>query len=296
LRLVPGQWARIGAAELGFHPVRACVSVFSPVLFGAVLWGAWRGVRSRPWTLAPIAVLVVGQLAFVVFFVPVLDDRFLLPLAPGLVLAALAGWSTLEPRLRRRAAIGFVAAGLLLAADFHFAPPSFATYPVEILSARPGNSPWTRARGVGAASSVELRGWARHDEADPSRARLRADLWRVFEACERGVCIAAERNEGAVGRFGDQEWLRFEGLAARERTGLETFVVTTCPTRNDRLPQECVADLAIEPMPPDGPPRPPGCVDEGAWELHTVVDDPDGGRGVSVWRKTGAPVCSLPPR
>ena len=33
LRLVPGQWARLGAAELGFHPLRACVSVFSPLLF-----------------------------------------------------------------------------------------------------------------------------------------------------------------------------------------------------------------------------------------------------------------------
>jgi len=294
LALLPSSLADKTLADLLFHPLRAVVSVFSPLLFAAVAWLGLRGLNRRPLQLLPFALVIAGHVAFVVLTLPVLDDRFLVPAVPAAVLLAVVGWVGLAPERRRRAGLALVGIGALVAVDLHFAPATALTWPVELLAAREGNSPWTRARGLGAASSVELRGWARHDEADPARQALREAVWDVVAACGRGICLAAERNEGAIDRFGDQEWVRFRGLLERRRTGLETFVITTCPTRNDRLPQECVADLAIEPLEADGTPKPPGCVDEGAWELHTTVADPDGGPGVGVWRKRGAPVCPLP--
>jgi hypothetical protein len=294
--LLPGHWSSMGAPELLFYPLRAAVSVFSPLLFGVTVWLGARALRRRPWELAPLAILGAGHVAFAVFVLPVLDDRFLLPAVPAAVLLAVAGWMTLQDPLRRRVAVGVVAVAAIVAVDLHFAPPTFLTYPVELLAQRDGNSPWTRARGLSAASSVELRGWARHDEADPARAALHDSVWDVIHACGRGVCVATERQSGAIDRYGDQEWLRFRGLMDRVRGGPEVLVITTCPTHIGRLPQDCVADLAIEPLAPDGTAEPPGCADEGVWELHASVPDPDGGAGVSVWRKAGAPVCPLPAR
>jgi len=291
---LPARLKAMGLGDVLFHPLRAVFSVFSPLLFAAAVGLAARGLRHRPSALLPLVLVVLGHLSFVTLFLPVLDDRFLLPTVPAVVLAATVGWVSLAEERRRRVGLAVLGVGALVAVDLHFAPPTFATYPVELLSARPGNSPWTRARGLGAASSVELRGWARHDEAAPARQGLRDAVWSVIEACGRGVCVAAERSEGAIDRFGDQEWVRFRGMLEHRRSGTETFVITTCPTRNDRLPQECTADLALEPLGGDGSPKAPGCVDQGVWELHTTVADPDGGVGVGVWRKRGAPVCPLP--
>jgi hypothetical protein len=287
---------RLRWVDLIFYPARAATSIFSPVLFAVVVWLGLRGLKSDPLRLLPWTMVVAAHVGFAVLVVPVLDDRFVLPAVPAVVLLAVVGWLGLPAHIRRRVAVVVVAVGAIVATDFHFAPPSALTYPLQLIGARHDNSPWTRARGLGAASSVELRGWARHDEAEPAREALRGDVWTVIEACGRGVCIAGERNVGAIGRFGDQEWVRFRGMLEEERTGHETHVITTCPTRSDRVPQECTADLAIEPLGPGDLAPPPGCIDDGIWELHTLVPDPDGGNGVGVWRKQGAPVCPLPSR
>jgi hypothetical protein len=180
------------------------VAVWAPVglLVMLPLAGLWAWRRGAGGWL--VGLTIGGHLAFVVLAVPPLDERFVLPLAPALALAAALGWDRLpDRRWRLGAGLVAVAAGLWIAADFH-------------LGGDPTLDPQTTVgvdepiAGLGLASSWERRGWGRADRQRAPRLVFREQLWDAVDAVEA-------RRIGVIGGplvdpFGDTNWWRYRAL------------------------------------------------------------------------------------
>ena len=270
-------------------------SVLSPLLAlaGLALLVVW--LREDRRTAPLLGAAVIGHGAFLLLLVKPIDDRFLLPTVPALVVACALGWSALPTdRLRRGAAIGIVGVGLLVAADFHHAPATPLTASLEVW---PGT--WAarqdvavpvqsfEIRGVGAASSFERRGWGRRDESASHRDGLRARVRQWMETC-RPQNVAALEGASVVGPTGDHTWLEYE-LERLRRTEAQSpdITIRSYSCEEPRVEPGSAVLTAHSP----GATAPGDCPPPGGWTVVEVLEDPAGGNAVSVWGTDPNSIC-----
>ncbi len=267
--------------RLGWYGRRLAVAVWSPLglLVMLPLAGLW--VRRRGpggWLLG---LTVTGHLAFVVLAVPPLDERFVLPLAPALPLAAALGWDRLEGRWRPGVAAVAVLAGLWIAADFH-------------LDEDPTLDPQTTVgveeahAGPGLASSWERRGWGRADRARDPRLAFREALWSAVDEVDA-------RRIGIVGGplvdpFGDTNWWRYRALLGQVQGtwdldgGIE-LIELCAPGELPAVDIVLAADTRVTPI------DRPWCAVAGSWRPGQRIEAEGAAVGAVVWLPT--PVSGL---
>jgi len=191
-----------------FYPLTLVSAVLSP-LFAAALAGPllqWLRADRRG---APfVAVVVLGQGLFLALFISALDERFLLTLVPGVLLAAAMGWTSLEPRGRHRWGAAVTAAALLVSADVHYGDDGPWAAPVEVPI--PGADSVT-VRGVSLADSWEQRGWARLDSQPPARMQARRMIWALMHRCGFGPAALQDAPASST-PLGERHWLEYRSM------------------------------------------------------------------------------------
>lgn len=174
-----------------------------PFLAAAAL-GLWRMPRPSG---AVLLLMAFGTWLFMLAFVKVLDERFVLTVLPALTIAAAVGQSALPKWLRAALPAALILAGL----ELHFGRVSTWNTPFVALEAGP-SSPVLRARGLMVATSQDGLGWLRRDEQGPTRGPQRRRLWERVRATDaRSLVFIA--GEPLVHPLGDEVWLRYEALA-----------------------------------------------------------------------------------
>jgi len=307
--------------KLGDYGLGLAVSVFSPLLLAVVVGLLVVGALRRgagPWL---VTLTVLGQLGFLLFFVDPIDERFLITLAPALVLGAAVGWGCLGSRGRRVVGIGACSLGLLVAADMHHGEPTgpstwWSGLPVWGEAAPDAIPPPIRPRGILTSSSSGHRGWARRDAARPLRQPLRDAVDSWMRECAP-VEVAAADGVDLIGPHGDHDWITWRNLV--------WCLEDPACVRHRILPLELELDLNGDVPPPGvriihlldetgaichGPPidpgtlvlsierrdgarqLPPPCPAGVSWELVALIPDPEGGDGVGAWAEEGTSPCS----
>jgi len=260
------------ALRLMFYPLRLVSSVFSPLLalFVVPLLVIW--LRAGGADRALLALLALGQVVFLLFIAPPLDDRFLVPLVPVVVLGAVLGWEQLTARRRQAVAAAVLIGGMAVALDFHtgFTLPGSSTARVLIVAKdRPGVS----FRGLGASDSVEQRGWARLDNQEDSRFRAREQLWSSLVRCDvQTVRVAPE--DPMIGDSGDLFWFHYRSTYAALEEEPPTLSITMDaqpaaygpPICRESLPGQ--TELAVSGVPHGSRPLMPPCTDPVGWKLE----------------------------
>jgi len=286
-------WSRLQLDHILFYPLRLVASVFSPALslLLAPMLLAWLALSRRGFWLVMLPLLVYGSFLLVVM--TTWDDRFLVPLVPALVLAGALGWAELAAPWRRRLAVAVLVVGLAVLMDFHFGEQSLATSEVRLSRPMRADVPATIARGLGATSSVEQRGWARGDQQLPSGDLWRAALWQVVREQEPGYLGVPGQSE-LIDPWGDLEWWRYRGLldqVSGPRKGPE--VIAICPPPGAPPYELEEPDLVVALVRAGSKPAPPSCLRARQWRLVAVVGDPQSTRAASFWRRRagGAPTA-----
>jgi hypothetical protein len=257
-------------------------SIFSPILallcLGLLV--TWLTRDRRGLTL--VTVTVVGQLVFLLVRVPPLDDRFVLTLAPALILGAALGWHSLpaSPRLVLGSLVLLV--GLAVGLDFHFGN-SQQSSPTRV---QPGTETFSQLVRWGLADSADQRGWVRRDTQPSNRSAAREQLWAQIRQCDAtNLRLAAE--DRLVGDSGDVYWFRYRVLyAALEEEEPPRTVPPIC-----NQPPEGQTQLAMSGVVRGHLPRRPRCIDEGEWELERILEVPLSRWDVAIWAPVGASVC-----
>ena len=191
-----------------FYPLTLITAVLSP-LFAATLAGPlvhWvrRDRRGAPFVLG----VVGGQMMFLTLVISSLDERFLLTLAPAVLLAAAVGWSTLDPTRRTRWGALVIAAALCVSTDFHYGDDLPWATPVDV---RIPGADTVRIRGLGLGDSWEQRGWARLDSQANPRVQARAMLWSLMHQCGYGPEALRNADSGST-PFGERDWLDYGSM------------------------------------------------------------------------------------
>jgi hypothetical protein len=280
-------WSRLRPDHILFYPMRLVTSVFSPALslLLAPLLLAWLALSRRGFSFVMLLLGVYGSFLLVVM--PVWDDRFLVPLVPALVLAGAFGWAELGARWRRRFAAAVLVVGLAVLMDFHFGDESLATSEVRLSRPMRADVPETIARGLGAAGSVEQRGWARGDQQLPSGDLWRAALWQEVREQEPTYLGVPGQSE-LIDPWGDLEWWRYRGLldqVSGPRKGPEVIAICPPPGAPPYEPEE--PDLVVALVRAGNEPAPPSCLSPMKWRLVAVVGDPQSTKAASFWTRRG---------
>jgi len=273
-----GSLQPVTSDRLAFYPERLVASLFSPVLLAPVLLLLcfWVLQGPRGWPL--IASVVLGQWLFLLLRVRPVDDRFLLTLAPALVLAAALGWGQLPRRIARATGWVFVAVGLLVCVDFHH---SFGSPGGD-----GGAAVSDRQQRWGLSDSMDQRGWARRDAQAEDRSELRDKLWRALESCE-GQHLRFSFHEPFVGQQGDLYWFEYRVLYAHLEEGQPRRRLL--PLCTEAPPDE--TQLALVSVPTGESPALPACLAEQGWQLEMVIPLGVRGRDLAVWGPKGPWAC-----
>lgn len=301
------------AARLGLYGLRLVTSLLSPLGCAVILALLVPWIRSGApgWPL--VVAVISGHVVFLCTIVEPIDDRFLLTLAPGLLLAAALGWARLGPRAAVPVAGVAIAVGLGVAADFHLAGPHPLNRPVPVAE------PFlilngTNLRGVGLASSTQGRGWLRADEENDSRWVLRERTWSHLRRCSPQHLVIPRL--GVFGLGGARAWWDYrvvldliEGVdeAAPPPAPVPALAYVDASAWDWRSDPNTQAwseqGDALEPVPdPLGTglllqaegaglerevPIPGGA----AWVLARRIEAEDGGPGVEIWMPEGSGLC-----
>lgn len=194
---------------LRFYALRAVTSVYSPILSAllALLCLVWlfRDRRGAPLLVVALA----GNALFLLLVLRLLDDRFLLVIAPLPVVLAAMAWLELPRVLRWLAAALVLVVGPAVALDFHFGNPASWNQGQELWVADQGRPP-VILRGLGLASSVKQLGWARADEQSHSQRSYREALWRTVSRCRYGR-VGELDDRQVLGGCGNRFWWDYRG-------------------------------------------------------------------------------------
>ncbi|MBN93585.1 MAG: hypothetical protein CL928_05845 [Deltaproteobacteria bacterium] len=204
--------ASLSVAKVLWYPLALVARVFSPAWFLALMIPAlawWRGRRTG---LALVGWTVVGQLVFLVSTMNLRDSRFLLPMAPALVVLSALGWGELRRELARRVAVAGAVVGIVVAADFHGGPDAPWNAGLTVFEER-HDVPPLQFRGLGLADSFEQRGWSRGGSAPDALDDGRQGIWDAVAACG----AAAVGTHGPVFSQGGALWLRYRAALAQVR-------------------------------------------------------------------------------
>ncbi len=259
-------------ARLQFYGLGLFFAAFSPLLALSALslCALWlmRGRAAWP----AIAVMGGGQLAFATLWVAVFDERFVLGVAPAIVLGAALGWSRCGPRARSIVGVGVVLAGLVVASEFHLGVPHVSTGFQRIENRMPDSFP-NITRGVWAADSVERRGWGRWDGEDRSDARRRAALWDVIEREDPDIVLVDGEPDLGTAVL-ESAWLDYRVLQHAAVGGPEPLV---------RYDGDCSgADLIVTIVEGDDEPVAPLC-GEADWTEVATLPRPAGESKAAFW-------------
>ncbi len=277
---------------LSYYALSAVFAIYSVPVALAVAVPGLRWLATDRRGAVALGVFLVGGLAFLTLSVPIADARFLLPLAPIPMLAAVLGWSTLGPRLRWTVGALGVVAALAVTADFHLAvwPGNHEGQIVWRRDLGPGSAD-VEHRGLGLASSTNDRGWVRRDEARPHRHAFRQALWQTRAACSAGA-LAVSTDLVTYGA--DRYWWSYQAGLARladpdgavtlppgeicemqsPEVDIATVLFVTASSPADRLVPACLAEV------------------DARWRWEGWVPDPDGGPGAAVFVLLGTPSCA----
>lgn len=188
-----------------FYPLTLLTAVLSPLFAAALAPALIHWVRYDRRGAPFVAVAVGGQYLFLAVIISALDERFLLTLAPGILLAAALGWSSLPARPRRWTAAAVVASALFVSVDVHYGNDLPWATPIE-LPVGAGNT--VTARGVSLGDSWEQRGWARLDSQRPPRMQARRMIWALMHQCAFGPAAISNAPLGSA-PFGERHWLEY---------------------------------------------------------------------------------------
>ena len=299
VRTLSSRLGAFGLEDVTFYFLRAASSVFSPLLaiLAATLFARWLMKGRLGWRL--IGAVLIGHSAFLLAVVPVLDDRFLLPAAPVAVIAAAIGWSGLSSRSRRFVGAATLAIGLGVALDFHAGPPAAYNRPVVLAAGDGDKVPCTLARGLGAAGSVENRGWSRADSVAASadrcgtvrpRARnaYRDLVWPAIERCSPprlGIPVEAP----LFTPQGDKEWFTYRSrLGELTESRQATGVVAICPSEGHEPFTGPLPPLVVYGAQAGFPP----CLDPDNWIALPQLPDPSGAPPAVILRDQSSEPCS----
>ncbi len=232
--------------RLAFYPRWLVKSVLSPALTMplVLLMLCWL-VMSRV-GLALVLTTVFGQAAFLLLFVPPLDERFIMTLVPALFVAGATGWSVLPSSVRRWSGIMLMTLMLVVCWDFHIreskafttSEPFVRLSTLEDLgldNASYADGAWRR----GDAERREIAGQG--DLTGPQYRRFRSTLWDIVDRCEARTVVI-----GGTGSMVDsKDWWRY-------RVALHDGEAGSDPTdhRSVRVIQD--VDLASSLRDPDG--------------------------------------------
>jgi hypothetical protein len=254
--------------KITFYGVQAVTTVLSPLLTLPVVALACFGAVRRPRTLPLVVVILGGQLLFLLLWIPVIDERFLLTSLPALLVLVGVGVAELPGRALVPVAAVSIVLGLWVASEFHLA---FPPLPSSGWEAEPGdswNAPPLRGWGIAAGDSVEQRGWSRADGTQDDRRSAREEIWDAVAACRPTTVLIPEAPVEAA-PAGEIYWLDYRSMLASMRD----------PDLLLDFAEDCGdvggADLALLAAPSEGDPE--ACV-PGDWtEVHrtTVSDDWD---------------------
>lgn len=209
-----GGGSRAWLSDGSWYLNRTIFSVFSPL--GSVSLGAgfilWL-VRCRAGA-GLVFGTVLGFCLLHLGVIELLDDRFLLPFAPVVVLVSAMGFSTLKTPVRSWT-VGLV--GLLLLAvalEFHHGVlPSPGASREEDRHSPEDDRPPTLRRGLWLADSDGQAGWASRRTAQPAHMDIRAEL--LDELRRRGVGrLREEAGHAGYAPLHEPIWLRYEGQDA----------------------------------------------------------------------------------
>ena len=282
--------------RLIFYPLRLVTSVISPLIAILIAPLLWVWLRRRGAGRALLLLLAVGQLLFLLFVAPPLDDRFLVPFVPLVVLAAVFGWEQLADRSRVVMASAVLIGGLAVAMDFHteFTLPGSAQAQVLYrVTDRPGIS----FRGLGLSDSVEQRGWARLDSQGESRFRAREQLWSSLTRCDvQTLRVAPE--DPMIGDYGDLFWFHYRSRYATLEEPPPTLSITMDAQPAEYGPPICrqslpgQTELAVTGVSHGAQPTLPPCTDPEGWQLEGRLSLVDLDRDVAIFAPRGAGTCS----
>lgn len=261
----PGAWTRAGslldgltgklqpfsADRVAAYGVDLFTAVFSPLigLLIVVLVAVW-AVRDRRGGMLLIGT-AVGQWAVLFTLVPPADPRFLLTLAPALVIAAVLGLEALPSAVRGPLAAAWIAIALLVIGDVHHGTPN----PLNARWSASGDQVhgYLKGRGLSLDSTDAKTGWMRADMGPPRFAPDREELWAVVAGCSASRLAV---QEGALKDPTDQTWWQYRAALARHLGGADFAAVTALQGLDDPVPTLAVVTTA---------PSEPGWEELGRW-------------------------------
>ena len=256
-------------ARLQFYLLGTAFSVFSPLLFAATVALGVQWLRTGRAGAALLAVMVAGHGLFACFGVAVFDERFILGVAPALVIAGALGWGALPTRLRSIVGVALVVLGLVLAVEHHHVGQRVGEARIEN---RAPDSFANHVRGPWVADPVERRGWGHHD-GETGRGHLELEaLWGAVVAAQPQAVLVVgdpDLDQAAL----PSSWLDYRRrLDALQRGGAPIEV---------RYGSDCDGvDLAVTRG--DGiAPAPPPCA--GDWTARVTLARPGDRSQASVW-------------
>ena len=249
---------RLRGGRVGFYAVQSFTAVLSPVLGVVCLALAARGGR-RALVLAVAGPGLIGL--FLVLWIPVLDERFLLTAAPALLPAAALGLTRLPRGAAVACAVGLAATGLWVGAAFHGLAPN-PPGPAWESTLEPGSTaPPRTARGLGLADSVERRGWSHASSTPSPQAALRESIWNTIARLEPSL-VAMPDGPTEASPAGEFHWLDYRGLLAAQQEGAAIF----------DFAEDCAADadlvLAAARVGSAPDCAPPGMVELRRWPVE----------------------------
>lgn len=272
--------SRGATVRAAFHGRQLVTAALSPALALPFLVLGLAGIRR---TTAALLLTLGLQAAFFIGTVPVLDERFASTLLPALVLLAGAGFDRLALQPQRAIAVAVVVTGLWVAADFHL---GFPPVPGPDMSRADGPTGPVSVHGLGAADSVQGRGWSRRETTPPEQAGYREAIWQAVARCGATKVLLPDAPPDRA-PAGDWHWLQYRaGLARLEDGGPQRGVVESCDEAG-------FANAALLASASGGPPDQPECVPSG-WDRAAVLPSPDGSYEIGLWRPVDAPPCAAP--
>lgn len=265
------------AYRVRFYPMWIVRSIVSPALtlLALPLLALWLARGRVAWALVTLTAL--GQLAWLVASMPVLDERFALTAVPALVLAAALGFGLLPRPGRWILGPLIVAVGLAVCWDAHFGRPG-------VFSIADPDWRIDHWRKLGLENAWNADGaWTRGDATGQDCAGLREQMWDLVQRCEVDVIGIGEANAPLLG---DGYWWSFKvaehevigDRSGRERPAL-VVLNTWDGTQNARPPE---LTLTTGPA-PDGL----AAVQVGALASEDCPDVPE----VAVWAPAPRPTC-----
>ncbi|HCP45809.1 MAG TPA: hypothetical protein DIU15_07195 [Deltaproteobacteria bacterium] len=306
--------AHINLDSLFFYPVRLVFCVLSPMIAVLVIAGGvlWLRRSTLGWPL--VGCLTAGHLFLLYFVIPDLDDRFLLTLAPALVLAAVFGWQTLSEPLRSVLGCLFVCISLWVAWDFHHTPPEPPPDPgpgephahtrSALEKAIDAADVLTNLKGPGLQSGVDRQwGWSRADDVADRYFPLRDIIWEGLVQCEAQVVLV--ENLLMPLDVGGLWWSYRNALAALEGEhtfqsiqGFEDTMFSTYSGDTIQLEAAIESDSVVvvarnDLSHPDAPLKRPPLLETG-WRRRALADrgETEGASHLAIWAPVGSKLCS----